>query len=157
MPWYVLRVKPKSEKKSAEELEKLQIETYCPVRTEVRQWSDRKKKVSVPLFVSYVFVNLPEKERDQVFQIPSVLRYLHWLGKPAIVKDAEIETIKTWLNGDTDADLRIENFSPGQEFTISNGSFKNEKAIIKETGNKRLKLLLPSLGYTLSVRISDIL
>ena len=136
--------------------EKLKIEVYCPIVIQVRQWSDRKKKVQIPLFTSYVFVNLAETEREKVFQVPGVLRYLHWLGKPAIVKDEEIETIKKWLNGDLVTDVRVESFSPGDEFIINNGNFKNEKAIIKETGNKRLKLLLPSLGYTLSVLISDI-
>ena len=140
MPWYVLYVKPKSEKKAAEGLEKLDIQIYCPLITEVRQWSDRKKKVQVPLFPSYVFVNLPEAERERVFEVPNVLRYLRWLGKPAVVKDdGKIETIKKWLNGETVNDLQIEDFSPGDEFVIPNGNFKNEKAIIKETGNKRLK------------------
>jgi transcription antitermination factor NusG len=34
----------------------------------VRQWSDRKKKVVVPLFNSYVFVQVADSDRSLVFQ-----------------------------------------------------------------------------------------
>jgi transcription antitermination factor NusG len=56
MPWFVLYTQPRNEKKVAERLEKLGIKAYCPMTIQVRQWSDRKKKVEVPLLNSYVFV-----------------------------------------------------------------------------------------------------
>jgi hypothetical protein len=59
----------------------------------VRQWSDRKKKVVVPTFNSYVFVQVADSDRDLVFQSVGAVRYL--LGKPAIVRDEEIGTIKS--------------------------------------------------------------
>jgi transcription antitermination factor NusG len=61
----------------------------------VRQWSDRKKKVVVPLFNSYVFVQVADSDRSLVFQSVGAVRYLFWLGKPAIVRDEEIGTIKS--------------------------------------------------------------
>ena len=90
MNWYVVYTKPKWEKKVAEQLTQRGIECYCPIVTEVRQWSDRKKKVEVPLFNSYVFVRLAEVDRNLVFQSSGVVRYLFWLAKPAIVRDEEI-------------------------------------------------------------------
>ena len=67
MPWYVVYTKSKQEKKVAEGLKKLGIEAYCPLVTVMKQWSDRKKKVEVPLINSYVFVNIDERQRDDVF------------------------------------------------------------------------------------------
>ena len=67
MPWYVVRTKPQHEVKSAQYLEKLGVEVFCPVITEIHQWSDRRKKVTVPLFKSYIFVNPQEKDRNMVF------------------------------------------------------------------------------------------
>lgn len=75
MNWYVVYTKPKWEKKVAEQLRNKGIECYCPLITQVRQWSDRKKKVEVPLFNSYVFVQLPDSERNAVFQSVGVVRY----------------------------------------------------------------------------------
>ena len=56
MPWYVIYTKPKNEKKVAERLQQIEIEVFCPLVTVVKQWSDRKKKIQIPLFNSYVFV-----------------------------------------------------------------------------------------------------
>ena len=58
MPWFALYTRPKNEKKVTEQLVKLGIEVYCPLVTQVKQWSDRKKKVATPLISSYVFVNI---------------------------------------------------------------------------------------------------
>ncbi|APG60440.1 UpxY family transcription antiterminator [Christiangramia salexigens] len=157
MHWYVVRTKPQHEIKTAALLEGLGVEVYCPVYTEIRQWSDRKRKVTSPLFKSYVFVKLEEKNRNQVFQAPGVLSYLHWLKKPAVVKPEEIEVIKSWLNNDSLEDFKVRDFKPGDEVEIKNGKLANNKAIVKETGNKTLKLLLPGLGWTLTASLKDLI
>ncbi len=81
MNWYVVYTKPKWEKKVAEQLKNAGVECYCPLIVKIHQWSDRKKKVEVPLFNSYVFVRLAEEDRNLVFQSTGAVRYLFWLGK----------------------------------------------------------------------------
>ncbi|MGY8913899.1 MAG: transcription termination/antitermination NusG family protein, partial [Flavobacteriales bacterium] len=56
MKWYVLYVQTKNEKKVADRLRGMDVEVYCPVIKETKQWSDRKKTIETPLFKSYVFV-----------------------------------------------------------------------------------------------------
>ena len=97
MPWYALYTEPRHEKKVAARLQQLGIEIYCPLIVQVRQWSDRKKKVEVPLLPSYVFVKVDSNERERVFQVSGVVRYLYWLGQPAIIKEAEIDMMQKWL------------------------------------------------------------
>jgi transcription antitermination factor NusG len=97
MPWYVIYTQPRNEKKVAERLQNLGITVYCPLITIIKQWSDRKKKVQVPLLNSYVFVHLNDKDREAVFQVSGVVRYLFWLGKPAIVRDEEIQALQEGL------------------------------------------------------------
>ena len=155
MEWYVLYTKPRWERKVAEQLEDLGIESYCPVVTEVRQWSDRKKKVTSPLFTSYVFVHLENRQREKVFEAPGVVRYLYWLGKPAVVREEEINTIKAWLNNENLEEVEVGHLSPGDRLTISNGSFKGKEAIIQEIGKKRMRLILKSLDLVVNVKISD--
>ena len=113
MNWYVIYTKPKWEKKVAEQLAEAGIDCYCPLITQIRQWSDRKKKVEVPLFNSYVFVQLDESERNSVFQSAGVVRYLFWLGKPAIVRHEEIEVIKKWINTSDAADIMVDRYKIG--------------------------------------------
>lgn len=156
MSWYVLYTKFQAEKKAAEFFEEMEIEVYCPVITEVRQWSDRKKKVITPLFKSYIFVNLMEKERNRAFENPYVVSYLHWLKKPAIVRDEEIQVIKDWLSNDQVDIIEVEKYSPGDEVTIANGALMDKKAIIQKIGKKRMRLVLPNLGFTVNVKIRDV-
>lgn len=157
MSWYVLYTKPKAEKKVAEGLKSLDIRVFCPVVVEVRKWSDRTKKVISPLFKSYVFVKPEEKQRNKVFEVPGVVRYMYWLGKPALVRDSEIEVIKDWLENDKVDQVEVDHLSPGDKITISEGAFRNQEAIIREVGQKRMRLVLPKLGCTVVVKTKDVL
>ena len=97
MKWFVLYTRPQYEIKVAEALQGLGIRAYCPVYTQLKQYSDRKKKVEKPLLKSYVLVKIADQDREQVFAIPGVVRYVFWLGKPAVVREEEIELMKNNL------------------------------------------------------------
>ena len=89
MNWLVLYTNSRAEMKGAYQLEQLGIEVYCPVIKEIRQRSDRKKIIQVPLLPSMVLFNICENVKNRVFDVPGVIRYLFWQGKPAIVSDEE--------------------------------------------------------------------
>lgn len=152
MNWYVVYTKPKWEKKVAEKLNEIGIECYCPIITQIKQWSDRKKKVEVPLFNSYVFVNLLENERNSVFQIPGVVRYLFWLGKPAIVRDEEINIIKKSLASPNLSEVYVTSIQVGDHITLESGAFSNQEAIVKEISKTHYILVLESLGCVLKIK-----
>lgn len=152
MNWYVVYTKPKWEKKVAEKLMQAGIECYCPLITQIKQWSDRKKKVEVPLFNSYVFVQLSENERNTVFTIPGVVRYLFWLGKPAIVRDEEINVIKKSLNASNIADVSVSSIQVGDRIKLDSGVFSNQDAIVQEISKTHYILVLESLGCVLKIK-----
>lgn len=152
MNWYVIYTKPKWEKKVAQRLLEIGIESYCPVITQIKQWSDRKKKVEVPLFNSYVFVKLLESERNSVFQISGVVRYLFWLGKPAIVRDEEINIIKKSLSSPNLSDVSVTSIQVGDRITLETGAFSNQDAIVKEVSKTHYILVLESLGCVLKIK-----
>lgn len=149
--WYVLYTKPKSEKKVADRLTEMGVLAYCPLITKISQWSDRKKKVQLPLFNSYIFVNLSEKNRNAVFGIPGVVRYLFWLGKPAVVKDREIETIQNWLSAPETFDVTIDTWKKGDKVILESGPFIDQEATVQEVNQKHYLLVLESLGCVLKV------
>lgn len=155
-PWYVIIVKTRYEKKVTEQLARLGIEVYCPFKKEIRQWSDRKKKVEVPLFLNYVFVRLPERQRDQVFSVPGIVKYLYYLGKPALVRPKEIETIKSWLADDNVASIVLNHLTPGKIVTIEKGLLKNKSATIQQVRKNELKLVLHDLGVVVLAKIKDV-
>lgn len=157
MSWYVLYTNPRSEAKVAERLEALDFKIFCPMITEIRQWSDRKKKVRTPLFKGFIFLKSDEKNRQRVFEVPGVVRFMYWLGKPALVRDSEIDVIKSWLDDDQVDSIEIDNINVGDKLTISDGAFKNQEAVVRDVGKTRLRLVLPKLGYTVSVKIKEVL
>ena len=153
MNWYVVYTKPKWEKKVAEQLTQKGIECYCPLVTHVRQWTDRKKKLQVPLFNSYVFVHLDEADRNLVFQSTGVVRYLFWLGKPAVVLDQEINTIKEWLGSSDKYDVSLSTLQVGAKITLESGPFKSQSAIVQEVGKSHYVLILESMGCVLKMKL----
>jgi len=88
--WFIVFTKPRNELKVLDRLLSIGVEAYTPSRVEQREWSDRKKKVRVPLLPSMVLVQLVENEVNKVFEIPSVVRYLFEYGKRAVVSNEEV-------------------------------------------------------------------
>ena len=90
-----------------------------------KQYSDRKKKVLKPLLRSYVLVNINDKDRDKVFSVPGVVRYLFWLGKPAIVREEEIELMKNNLSGIYES-ITVSDLKKGDAYNIKEGPLKGQ-------------------------------
>lgn len=157
LSWYVVYTKPRHEKKVADMLLKIGVEAYCPTKIQTKQWSDRKKIVETPLFNSYLFVKLTDATRANVFAVQGVVRYIYWCGKPAIVRDQEIEEIKRWLNDFDHQDIEVNYFKADQKVKILSGSFINQEArIVKQQGN-HLVLTLEGLGLVLRTKLSETL
>ena len=153
MPWFVIYTKSRNEKKVAELLQKNGVEAFCPLVKLKKNWSDRTKIVETPLFNSYVFVNLSEKDRNVVFNVLGVIRYLFWLKKPAIVKDSEIESLKAVLN-DTMDSFSIENYQIGDTVKISEGVFKGLDGVIEKQSNNKLHVILENVGIKITLQRS---
>lgn len=152
MNWYVVYTKPKWEKKVAEQLTKRGVDCYCPLIIQVRQWSDRKKKVEVPLFNSYIFVRLAEVDRNLVFESTGVVRYLFWLGKPAVVRDEEINTIKKWLTTPDKFEISVSSLQVGDKVVLESGPFKSQEAIVQKVNKNNYILVLESMGCVLKMQ-----
>lgn len=152
MNWYVVYTKPKWEKKVASQLNLKGINCYCPLKTEIKQWSDRKKKVEIPVFNSYLFVQIEDKNRNKVFEVTGVVRYLFWLGKPAIVRDEEIAILKKWLSSTDDFQISVDPFMIGDIVELKSGPFISQKAKVQEVNKTHYVLVLESLGCVLKIK-----
>ncbi|MBS1576582.1 MAG: UpxY family transcription antiterminator [Bacteroidetes bacterium] len=151
--WLAVYTRPRCEKKVADLLTKRKIHNYCPMNTSQRQWSDRKKVIFEPLFTSYVFVNLTEKERVTVLETAGVINFVYWLGKPAIIRDEEIGAIKFFLKEYQSVTLEKKMVNLNDEVRIINGPLMLRKGNVLEVRNSTVKVTLPSLGHTLVAEI----
>ncbi|MGV8995260.1 MAG: UpxY family transcription antiterminator [Flavobacterium sp.] len=148
--WYALYTKPRKEQKVAQQLEQLGFTIYLPLKTEIRQWSDRKKKVVSPLFSSYVFIQIEETKRETVFIIDGILNYVFWLGKPAIIRDDEMEMMRREIEH-PNSEVFIETLERGQEIQLQEGVFKGQLAMVEHVSSQKTHLFLPSLGIKLVI------
>ena len=145
MKWFVLYTKPNFEIKVANAINSMGIEAYCPVFHQIKQYSDRKKKIIKPLIPSYIFLKIPKENRNIVFTIPGVVRYLFWLGKPAQVKEKEIEMLKGNLTDNYD-EVLISKLKKGNKYTIPSGPLKGRTGTVLDVLKNKLRLELPSMG-----------
>lgn len=152
MPWYVLITKPKHELKVAERLLENGFEICCPTRIEVRQWSDRKKKVTVPLLPSMVLIQIEEKDRSQVFTVPGALRYLFWLGKPAQVSTEEVDILKD-ITSQKQQVLSAEKIEIGHEIDLKAFGLSAKKGTVKYISGNQCWVVLHNLGYVIKLKI----
>lgn len=156
MNWYVVYTKPKWEKKVAERLNEIGVTAYCPLVSQISQWSDRKKTIQVPLFNSYIFVQIEEKERNRVFEAAGAVRYLFWLGKPATVRDSEIEAIQNWLSAPATYEITLDKWKKGDKITLESGPFVSQSAIIQDVSQNHYILILESMGCLLRINKKEI-
>ena len=153
--WYAVYTKPRWEKKVASTLQEQAITCYCPLNKVIRQWSDRRKVVLEPLFRSYVFVQIGEKEQVLVKQVDGVVSFVKWLGKPAIIKDEEIAIIQRFLNEHTNIQIEKTQVHLHDTVRIINGPLMEQVGNVVMIKNSRIKVLLPSLGYIMSAEVES--
>ena len=151
--WYAVYTHAKWEKKVADILTRKNIENYCPLNRVLRQWSDRKKILYEPLFTCYVFVRINDIEHLSVLQTEGVLNYVNWQGKPAVIRDVEIEAIKNFLL--EYRTVRLEKIEVGVNDTVrvKCGLFMEQEGKVIEVLGKTIRVLLPSLGYVMLAEI----
>jgi len=156
LSWYVVQTNSRAESKVANRLENKHIQTYLPTFSTFRIWSDRKKKVTLPLIPSVVFIHCNSEQLQTVYSIDSVYSVLKFNGKPAIVRNHEIEQLRI-LEKEMDGEL-IEpcelEFSPGDEVYVHRGPFKGLYGKSIETeGKHRIVITLDSIGAAFTVRL----
>lgn len=154
--WYAVYTRPRWEKKVAQSLTRKKIENYCPLNRVLHQWSDRKKIVLEPLFTSYVFVYISPEEQLTVRQTEGINNFVYWLRKPAIIRSEEIETIKKFLNDHINVRLEKIEVNTNDIVRIVSGPLMLREGKVVEILNRAVKVLLPSLGYSLIAQVDKV-
>jgi transcription antitermination factor NusG len=149
--WYVLYTFPRSEKKVQARLDEQLFETYLPLHKSPRVWSDRVKMIDKPLFSSYLFVRCLDVQLYTLLHIYGVVRIVYYCGRPAVVRQKEIDAIRQFLLQAAERPLCI-----GEEAEILSGSMKHVSGKILEIKKNRLILSIEQLGATVSVNLSDV-
>jgi transcription antitermination factor NusG len=151
--WYALYTKSRWEKKVYQLLREKGLEAYCPLNRVRKKWSDRVKWVEEPLFKSYVFVQVSEEEKSTVRLVNGVVNFVYWLGKPAIVKNKEIEIIRKFLDEYSEVQAEPLDLQANTPITILKGAFMNKEARVIKVMNNKVRVIIESIGYSLVATI----
>lgn len=139
--WFALYTKPRHEFKAQIQIDSLNIENYLPTVTQVKKWSDRKKKVTEPLLRGYIFIYADEKERLLSLEQKAIIKTVSFNGKPSRVPEFEIENLKRMLSGTHKVKV-IEGIVKGTKVKITEGPFNGIDGVVFNTSKDESMLAI---------------
>ncbi|WP_041536968.1 UpxY family transcription antiterminator [Pseudopedobacter saltans] len=152
--WFVIYTRTRWEKKVDTLLKQKGIDSYCPLKKVRSKWADRIKTVELPLFTSYVFVNINYKEELKVRQTHGVINFIYYMGKPAVVRNQEIEEIQDILVKNREIEVSsIRDLNIGDRVLIKNGALFNQEGNIVQVAGKTVLMLLNNLDCAIYTRV----
>ncbi len=154
--WHAVYVNSRSEKKVGDLLSLRAIDNYVPVVKTMRQWSDRKKMVELPLLNGYVFVHTVASENDKVLTVKGVVSFVKSEGKIAVIREAEIDRLKQLvaLGYALEVQAISRKYQPGEKIRIREGVLKGLEGFVVEDGeNRHIDVLLESIGQCIRVKL----
>jgi transcription termination/antitermination protein NusG len=153
--WYAIQTRARHEKVVAERLQEQGMTTFLPLVTEVHRWSDRKKKVEIPLFSCYVFVRMTPtgEERLRLYRVNGVFRIVGVHGEGVAIPDEQIDSIRTLVQGHlpwfSHPFLKV-----GQRVRIRGGAMDGVEGVLaSQSGERTLIVSVDAIQRSLAVRI----
>ena len=153
--WYAVYVRSHNEKKVNQLFEQKGVESSLPLIKTTRKWSDRKKKVEVPLFRGYVFVRLDiDKDKLNILQTDGVVKFIGIRNEPSRIPDEEIYWIQMMVEESNTVQNEKE-IPIGQKVRVTAGPFKGVEGVLMRSGNQsRLVVVIESIMNAFSVEIN---
>lgn len=153
--WFAIYVKSRNEKKVFKLLDDIGVESFLPLITRVKQWSDRKKKVEEPLFHSYLFVNISLTDYYKVLQVPGVVKFITFEKTPVAVPNNQIVAIKQYISDTELHTINYDDFKEGELVKIKSGQMKDLIGrFVKINGKHRVIIDIEVVGQSLPINIA---
>ena len=153
--WYVIKTMSRAEKKTAERLDSLGFTNYLPLQTTIKQWSDRKKKIEVPLIPGALFINCDESQLIGIYDIQGVHSILRLSGKFAVAREEEIHNLQLLLKDRVDiTEEDFETILEGELVEVIQGPLQGIIATsIEHQRNYRIIIQFESIGRQFVVHV----
>ena len=154
--WFAVQTKAKHEKRVATELKEKGVTAFLPLFAEVHQWSDRRRKVELPLFNTYVFVRIGggQSSRVSVLQTQSVFRFVGVRGIGIPIPDEQIEALQT-ISQQKVPFIPYPFLNLGQKVRVRGGSLDGICGVLLEINEDRsLIVSVESIQRSIAIRIA---
>ena len=155
LKWYPVYTHPRAEKRAHAALSDKGIVSYLPLHRQLKQWSDRKKWVEVPLIKSYLFVKIAEHRQSEVLMTKGIARFIYFSNKITSMPEKQIEDLKLLMASPYDLEITEENLGAGEKIIIKAGPLKGlQGEVIAYRSQKSLILRLNNLGCSIIVNVA---
>ena len=152
--WYAVYTNPRAEKQVHERLVENKIEVYLPLKKTIRQWSDRKKVVEMPLLPSYIFVKTSPKSFPLVYKTYGIVKFVSFEGKPVAIPEKQIDILRILIDSDAEIEVTSENFAKGDNVEVITGALKGITGELINIGtNSRFIVRIDKLDQNLILKI----
>jgi transcription antitermination factor NusG len=154
--WYAVYIKNGSARKLTNALSRWGIEHLYAGQQPDRPWYDKRGTAAAStIFDSYIFVNLSVEQHNQVLKLDGVVNFVYWLDRPAVIKEMEIEMIKNFLNDYENIKIEKTFVNVKDMVRVVSGPAIDQKGNVLAVKSKTIKVVLPSLGCTMSAEIRE--
>ncbi len=154
--WCAFYTRPRAEKKINEILLEQGFETFLPLVKTLRIWSDRKKKVELPLIPSYIFVKTDIENYHKILNNSNILTVVKIDNKPVPVPESDINNLRILINNNSELKVSNKRFDKGEIIELTHGQFKGYKGeILRTKGKYNLVVYLNTLKTSVSLEISS--
>ncbi len=154
--WYALYTRSRAEKRVFESLTEQGFEAYLPLIKTLRQWSDRKKMVTLPLIPSYVFVRIHHKNYRKVLEVDGAVAFIKFEREMISIPDAQIQAMRTMVEKGMDIQATTDHITKGDEVRIGSGPLRGTQGEVIEVAGKQKFVLRVDIGYTLILNLQGV-
>ncbi|MDN3686540.1 UpxY family transcription antiterminator [Cyclobacterium jeungdonense] len=152
--WYVMYTAPRAEKKVAQRLKEKDFRVYLPIIEEIRQWSDRKKKVQKPLFNGYLFVHTSKERLWESLQVSGAVKFINFSGEHAVVQQNEIDAIQRVIETGVAVEVDTGNIEQGEKVHILGGPLQGLTGeCIQKSNQDYFIIRIPSINQSMLVKV----
>lgn len=154
--WYAIYTRSRCEKKVFDQLTTYGIEAYLPLRYEIHKWSDRRKRIDVPVINSYCFVNINyNTERTKIYEAYGFVAFVQHDHKPVVIPQSEMDAMRQAVESKLAIEVENHLLRTGKKVRVISGPMTGAVGIVESLTDKNVKIVLSTVGITLSVKLTD--
>lgn len=150
--WYAVYTSSRAEKKVKQRLDEVNIENYLPLRTEVRIWTDRKKKITVPLIPGYIFVYISPENMLEVLNVSGVVTFLKEKSLPVAIPEDQIRRLRMMVDYAFDeVEFMTSQVNVGDKVRVKQGKLEGLVGeLVEMRGKYKIAIRLQYFGCALT-------
>ncbi len=152
--WYIFYCRSRSEKKLMQNLTEDGYEIFVPLIEEIHLWSDRRKKVKVPLIKGYVFIYCKIKNFFEIIDKQHIVAPVKNAGEFAYLRQSDVDFLRIIDKLGLNATAKPLSLTKGDTVEIISGPLKGHSGtFVNEKGKNYLVLELEPINYQVIITV----